>query len=406
MAELLQGIRVIDWTQWQMGTMATTMLANLGATVIHVEHRTRGDGGRGQTPMAGSSMDMGHGINAYFEVNNQGKKSITLDLAKEKGKEVIYRLVRNSDVFVHNFRQGVPERQGLDYDTLYQYNPKIIYAALSGYGPNGPDAREPAFDLVGQARSGIGTVMGDPGEPRLVLQGGIADEMGAIIGSYGVLAALLARERLGIGQKIDASHLGSTMALQGLAIRLRLLLGKEITSVETRKKTRNPLWNYYQCQDGKWLALGNNRPVLYWPFVCQALGIQDLENDPRFESAEKRVENCEELISILDEVFITKSRAEWLTILKQEGNTIYTAIQSISDLIDDPQVLANEYIVDGTHPVLGPVKLAGFPVQFSQTPVVVKCGAPELGQHTDEVLTEIGGYTEEEIAELREKEVI
>ncbi len=406
MPELLEGIRVVDWTQWQMGPMATAMLADLGATVIHVERRTFGDSGRAQVNLAGLSMDLGHGRNAYFEGNNRGKKSITLDLAKEKGKEVIYRLVKNSDVFVHNFRQGVPERLGLDYDKLCQYNPKLIYAALSGYGPRGPDAKEPALDIVGQARSGIGAVLGDPGQPRLLLQGGIADEVGAIIASHGILAALLARERLGIGQKIDVSHLGSLIALQGLAIRMRLYLGQEISGVETREKSFNPIWNYYKCKDGKWLALGHNQPDRYWPFVCKALGIKHLEMDPRFENVARREENCEELVSILDEIFMTKPRSEWLTVLRQADNVIYAPIQSPSDLINDPQVLANDYIVDCNHQVLGPVKVVGIPVQFSKTPGVVKCEAPEFGQHTEEVLMEVGGYTLEEITRLREEEVI
>ncbi len=401
----LEGIRVIDWTQWQVGAVATAMLADLGATVIHVEHRIRGDSARGVMRRAGLSLDLGHGKNAYFESNNRGKKSITVDLAKEKGKEVIYRLVKNSDAFVHNFRQGVPERLGLGYDKLRQYNPKLIYAEASGYGPKGPDAKEPAYDLAGQARSGFGFVIKEPDRPRLLLGAGISDQIGAIITAYGLLAALVTRERLGIGQKVDTSILGSMIFLQGLAIGWGLYLGQDMEP-ETREKSFNPIWNYYKCKDGKWLALAMTQSDRHWPLMCKLLNIEHLEKDPRFENADRREENCEELISILDEIFITRSRPDWMRILRQEGDAVYAPVNSTSDLINDPQVLANDYIVDCDHEVLGPVKVIGIPVQFSETPAVVKCEAPEFGQHTEEVLMEIGGYTWEEIASLREEEVI
>ena len=199
MAGPLEGIRILDWTQWQQGPVATAMLADLGAEVIHIELPVAGDGGRG-LKLVGKPEQL-QGRTAYFECNNRGKRSITLDLAKEKGQKVLYRLVKNSDVFVHNFRQGMPERLGLDYETLCQYNPKLIYAAASGFGPKGPDAKEPAFDYIGLARSGIMTMMGEADMPPLLIQLGIADQMGAIMTAYGVLAAIIARERLGVGQQ-------------------------------------------------------------------------------------------------------------------------------------------------------------------------------------------------------------
>jgi crotonobetainyl-CoA:carnitine CoA-transferase CaiB-like acyl-CoA transferase len=403
MAEPLEGIRVLDWTQWQMGTVATAMLADLGASVVHIENRVTGDGGRGL--MAGGALALPYGKSAYFECNNRGKKGMTLDLLKEKGREVVYRLVKNSDVFVHNFRQGVPERLGLDYETLCQHNPSLVYAAASGYGPKGPEATEPAFDLIGQARSGIMSMVGEPDMPPLLIQGGVADQMGAIMTAYGILAALLVRERLGIGQMVDVSHLGSMMAFQGLTIGLRLYHGQELAK-PSRKRASNPLWNYYPVKDGEWLTLGMLQSDRYWPTLCKGLGIEHLEKDPRFEIAAKRYENCEELITIMDEIFITKSASEWMKTLKEAGDIVCTPVQTISDLIDDPQVLTNDYIVDGNHEVLGPVKVIGIPIQLSKTPGAVKCEAPELGQHTEEVLIEIGGYSWEEIAELREEEII
>ena len=401
MAGPLEGIRVLDWTQWQMGTVATAMLADLGASVIHIENRATGDPGRGLNPVKWTLPD---GRNGYFECNNRGKKGIAVELVKEEGKEVIYRLVRNSDVFVHNFRQGVPERLGLDYETLCQYNPKLIYAAASGYGPKGPEAKEPAFDYMGLARSGIMYMMGEQDMPPLSIQLGVADQIGGIMTAYGVLAALVARERLGVGQKVDVSHLGSLMAFEGLAVGLQLYLGQEIPR-PTRKTAANPLWNYYPCKDG-WITLGMLQPDRQWPAVCKGLGIEHLEKDPRFADATQRAMNAGELIATMDEIFMTKSTSEWMKILKEAGDVICTPVQSIADLKSDPQVLANNYIIDCNHESLGRVKALGIPIQLSETPGVINCTAPEFGQHTEEVLIEIGGYSWEEIAKLRKEEII
>jgi len=398
----LEGIRILDWTQWQMGTVATAMMADLGANVIHIENRVNGDAGRWLNV---PDWNVSHGKNAYFEVNNRGKKSITVDLQKDKGKEVIYRLTKNSDVFVHNFRQGVPERLKVDYDTLCQYNPKIIYAAVSGYGPNGPESREPSFDYLGQARSGIMTMVGEPNMPPLLVQLGITDQMGAIMTGYGILAALLARERYGIGQKVDSSHLGSMIALQGLGIS-RWLFKQEEEQRVSRKEAANPLWNHYKCKDDRWITLSMLQSDRQWPLVCKALGIEHLKDDPKFENAQTRTVHCSELISILDEIFITKSTSEWMRILKEAGDIICTPVQTISELVNDPQVLANNYVIDANHEVLGSLKVVGIPIQLSKTPGEVKCEAPEFGQHTEEVLIEIGGYSWEEVTQLRDEGVI
>jgi len=404
MAKPLDGIRVLDWTQYQQGTVATAMLADLGAEVIHIEDRILGDPGRGVRSGAGPYV-LPEGKSAYFETFNRGKKSIAIDVAREKGKQIIYRLVKNSDVFVHNFRQGVPEKLRLDYETLRQHNPKLIYAASSGFGPKGPEAKEPAFDTLGIARSGIMTMVGEPDMPPLQIWLGIADQAGAIFTAYGVVVALLVRERLGIGQKVDASLLGSMVFLEGFNVGLGLYLGQEIAR-PSRKKALNPLFNYYPCKDNKWIMLAMPQSDRYWPTVCKALGIEHLEADPRFENMEKRQENCEQLIAIIDEIFLTKSPSEWMSILKAAGDTICTPVQSVPDLVNDPQVLANDYIIDCNHEVLGPAKVVGIPIQFSETPGAVKCEAPEFGQHTEEVLIEIGGYNWEDITRLREEGVI
>ena len=220
MAKPLDGIRVLDWTIWQQGPVATMMLGDLGAEVIKLEERVGGDPGRGVMQIAGAKTGA---RNYYFEANNRHKKSVTLDLKKPEAKEIVYKLIKKSDVFVQNYRKGVAARLGLDYATLSKYNPKLIYASATGYGPQGPDSEEPSFDYMGLARSGIMTAAGEPDMEPMNVTGGIADQMGAIMLAHGITVALLARERLGIGQEVDTSHLGSMMALQGLNLFLKAL---------------------------------------------------------------------------------------------------------------------------------------------------------------------------------------
>src|SRR5215813_8749469 len=280
MALPLEGIRILDWTIFQQGPVATMMLGDLGAEVIKLEERVGGDPGRGVLQIAGSKTG-GDKRNYYFEANNRHKKSLTLDLKKPEAREIVYKLVEKSDVFVQNFRKGVAAKLGLDYPTLSRYNPKLIYASATGYGPDGPDSGEPSFDYMGLARSGIMNAVGEPNMDPLNITGGIADQMGAIMLAYGVITALLARERYGIGQEVDSSHLGSMMALQGLNLASRLTLGKEFRR-SYRTKAPNPLWNHYKCSDGKWICLAMIQADRYWSDLCKALGIQHLEHDARF----------------------------------------------------------------------------------------------------------------------------
>jgi CoA:oxalate CoA-transferase len=402
----LEGITVLDWTQWQMGPWATAMLADLGARVIHIENKETGDGGR-YLKFPGVP-ELPEERSAYFEVNNRGKEGIALDLMKKEGRAVLYRLVEKADVFVHNFRQGVPEKLELDYETLKAYNPKLIYAAASGYGPSGPESMEPAFDMIGLARCGIMTMLGGNDTPPLTIGGAIADQMGGIMTAYGILAAIVARERLGMGQQVDVSHLGSMMTLQGLTLGMQLHHKQDLTGYfkTDREKARNALWNHYPCKDGTWIMLGMLVPDEKWPVVCKALGIAHLEKDPKFESIETRMANAAELVAVMDEIFLTKTAREWTKILKDTGDVICTPVQRTPDLENDPQVKANDYIVDVPHEVFGPSKALGLAVQLSETPGEVTCEAPALGQNTEEVLMDLGGLSWEEIEALKEKDVI
>ena len=400
----LEGIRVIDWTIYQQGPVASAMLGDLGAEVIKIEEPQRGDPGRGMAGVMGISTNLPGGKNYYFETNNRNKKGITLDLKKPRALEIVRRLVERADVFVHNFRQGVEERLGVDYQTLCRYNPRLIYAVASGYGPQGPESRRPSVDPVGLARTGFMEANTNGSVPPYP-QGGLADQMGATMLAYGVLAALMARERFGVGQKLDVSHLGSMMWLQAMALHGCLLLGRELPKFR-RERAANPMNNYYRCQDGRWLFLALMQPDRHWPNFCQALGRADLQEDPRFVTADKRRENREALIRILDEVFAQKTSQEWCQVLGNFEDFIFEVVRSLGEVPQDPQVLANEYITEFHHPTLGPVKMVNLPVKLSQTPGSLRLPAPELGQHTEEVLLEVCGYSWEDIARFREEEVI
>ena len=401
----LEGIRVLDCTIWQMGTVASALLGDLGAEVIKIEEPVGGDPGRGFKQIRGEPVELPQGRSWYFEYTNHNKKGITLNLKSEEGKQVLFRLLRKSDVFVQNFRTGVVEKLGIDYKTLSGYNPRIIYASATGFGSRGPDANEPAFDLLGQARSGIMTTSGEPDAPPVVHGAGMADQIGAIMIAYGVLAALVARERLGIGQEIEVSHLGSAITLIGLWVFASLATGHAPPQL-SRKQAHNPLWNIYECSDGRWITLAMLQPDRQWSAVCRALDLQELIDDPRFCNMERRRENRSQLIAIFDKVFATQSCAEWMRRLKQAGDVICTPVNTLEDLLHDQQAIENEYIVDFDHPALGKIKFVGLPVRFSKTPGAIRLPAPEFGQHTEEVLLNIGEYSWEEIAELREKGII
>ncbi|MFQ5667914.1 MAG: CaiB/BaiF CoA transferase family protein [Candidatus Binatia bacterium] len=399
----LEGIRVIDWTIWQQGPVCSAMLGDLGAEVIKIEERERGDPGRGMLKMSG--VDLSDRPNFYFEANNRNKKSLTLDLKKPAAREIVYQLVAKSDVFVQNYRLGVAARLGLDYATLRKHNPKLIYARATGYGPEGAESGDPSFDQLGLARSGIMLAVGDPDMPPLQIAGGIADQMGAVMLACGILTALLARERFGVGQAVDASHLGSMTFLQGLSVAARLMMGFAIPRM-SRKYASNPLWNHYRCSDGQWICLGMLQPDRYWADFCRTLGRPELAEDARFTDIRVRAANAGAAVEILDEIFATKPRDEWLRFLRAGGDFIFTIVNSVDDLPDDPQVRANDYIIDFDHPQFGTTQVVGVPVRLSETPGQVRTPAPEFGQHTEEILTDLLGYSWEQIATLKDQAVV
>ena len=400
MAGPLDGIRAVEITAFQQGPVAGMRLGDLGADVIKVEPKT-GDPARGFMQIIGVDAGL-KGRNYYFENNNRNKRSIVLDLTLSKGKEIFLTLIDSADVFLTNLSIDAPVRLGIGPDILLERNPRLIYAHASGWGRKGPDAREYSFDYTGIARSGLMMSCGQRDEPPAQILPGIGDELGGLVSAWAVTAALYAREKTGKGQLVDTSLMGSLIATLGLVMAAPAILGHEFPRA-VRAEAGNPIYNHYKCQDNKWLAIAHLQPDRYWPNVCRALGIEELEHDPGFNSIEARSSHAKELIAILDEKFASKSRDEWLSILKDRG-CIATPIQSPAEVSSDPQALANDYFIYADHPVWGKIKMVGFPWAFSNTPASWRREAPEFGQHTEEILLEMG-YSWDDVAALKEQGV-
>ena len=359
--------------------------------------------GRSLTKMSG--VDIPGLPDFYLEATNRNKKSVTVDLKTPDGRRIVYDLVAKSDVFVQNFRKGVAARLGLDYATLRPHNPRLVYATGTGYGLRGPDSEQPSFDRLGLARSGIMFSVGEPDMPPQPIYDGVADQMGGVCLAYGVLAALIARDRFGVGQEIDASLLGSMMWLQNISVSARLLLGIAVPRMP-RAYAANPLWNQYRCSDGRWIALGMMQADRYWPTFCNAIERPELATDERFASMRVRAGNAEACVRLLDEAFATRSCDVWIRDLRAAGDLICTPVNGVDDLPDDPQVRANDYIVDVEHPLVGKIAVLGSPVHFAETPARVRSTAPALGLHTDEVLADILGYPAARIGDLRQRKIV
>ncbi|MEK7847487.1 MAG: CoA transferase, partial [Chloroflexota bacterium] len=259
----LDGIRVIDWSVFQVGPYAAAMLADLGAEVIHVEEPGRGDALRGIKTLFGVPLTL-KGRHIIFEEHNRNKRGITVDLHREEGREVIYRLVKKSDVFLTNYRPAPVARMGMDYDTLKQHNPRLVYARASGFGFNGPDKDSPSLDLIAQARSGAMMASGEEGSPPTFLSLGIGDRVTSYLLAFGVVTALLARDRLGMGQRVDVSQLQAMALIQGNGLMPALTMGNSIPRHNRQKPPRNPLYNSYQCRDGRWVVMAAIQGGRYW----------------------------------------------------------------------------------------------------------------------------------------------
>jgi CoA:oxalate CoA-transferase len=391
----LQGIRVLDWTAWQAGPVASALLADMGAEVIKIEP-PEGEPGRGMLKMYGAELP----LNFYYQNQNRGKKGIVLNLATKKGKEVLYELVKKSDVFVTNFRESVTKRLKVDYNTLKKHNPKLIYCLSSGLGPKGPETDRMFADFAGQARGGLLSITQSEDDVPTFIGAGFADEVGGLLAAYGVILALFARERYGIGQRVDASLLGGQIEIGRLQLQMYFMMGI-LPPTSVMKAIRNPLYYVYQDCDGKWFVLAALQADRFWSDFCKVFCIEELEKDPKYCNQVCRGQNFDELKPRLFEITRSKPRSYWLERLDKAGIPC-APVNDYSDVEKDPQVIANEYVVEIEDAIHGKVKVPGIPVKLSKTPGKVEKLAPELGQHTEEVLMEILNYTWEDLAKLRE----
>jgi crotonobetainyl-CoA:carnitine CoA-transferase CaiB-like acyl-CoA transferase len=405
---ILHGIRIVDLSQLIAGPAAGAYLADLGAEVLKIEMPGKGDMMRGFKTLLGVQTGLPHGRQAFVEYFNRNKKSVTIDLHKEEGQQLFYKLIGKSDVFISNLLPSVLVDFKVDYPTLSKHNPKLVYVSTNVFGLKGPDADAPGFDIITQARSGLMTSAGDEGMPPISATDGVVDTLVGLLCAYGTLGALIARDRSGIGQEVQVSQLGGVIGtIIGIQLIQDLLIGARVGK-RNSKKLNNPLFNWYKCKDDKWIVLnavgdrGN-----WWHAICAAFGILEFEHDPRFETEPKRNINAQVLAEILERVMLTKSSEEWDAIIRDLGDPFpHSIAQDISDLKSDPQVLANDYIVDLDHPILGKIKFPAHPVSLSRTPATFRSIAPEVGQHTEEVLIDILGYDWDRIVELKDRNII
>lgn len=405
MKQPLEGIRVLELAMYHAGPGGSAILGDLGAEVIKIEQPELGEPLRSLKRVGRVRMELKDGISLWNEAANRNKMSITIDLNKEKGKEIAYRLVSKSDVFLTSFRRKAIERLEMDYPVLSKINPKLIYAWVSGFGPNGPDRNVGAFDYQGQARSGMMFSVGEPQMPPLPSQFGIIDQTTSIMASHEVITALLMRERFGFGQEVHVSILSTALYMHYMNVFIALVGGFEVP--RHQRSTEHPLRNYYKCADGLWLML-TVVPVSekkQWPLLCHTLGHPELEKDTRFDTNDKRLFNSEQLVALFDEAFATRPREEWLDILVKHDFSV-APVNRLSELVDDPQITENNYIVHFDHPKLGKIKIPGYPVHFSRTYAKTRSAAPELGEHTETILMELGSYSEKEIAQLKDEGII
>ena len=386
----LAGLRVVEFAHIMAGPTCGRMLADMGADVIKVEPVAGGDATRGFRP---PDLD---GESAAFMMLNRNKRGVALDLKSEEGLEVARRLVDRADVLIENHRTGTMDRLGLGYDLLKETNPGLIYCEISGFGRTGPMAHLGGFDLISQGYSGIMSVTGEgEGRPPVKCAPPLTDITAGILAAMGILAAYVQRLGTGKGQRIDTSlfEAGVTQSFWQAAV--TLATGVSPGPLGSAHPLTAP-YQAFETSDG-WITVGGSNQAT-WHRLVGVVGLPDLAEDARFLENADRMQNVNELAAVLSERFKTRPTAEWLRLL-EEGGVPAGPVASIGDMLEFPQTLARDMVVEVEHSKLGPVRTIGFPVKFSETPVSVEEGAPLLGEHTRDVLVELG-YSEEEIEGL------
>ena len=396
MTSVLENVRVVDLTQALAGPYCTMLLGDMGADVIKIETPGSGDQSRGWGP------PFIEGESAYFLSINRNKRSLTLDIKSAEGRAVLHKLIAKADVFVCNIpKESSRRRAGVDIETLQALNPRLIYCQISGYGSNGPYAERPGYDLIAQGEAGLMSVTGEPeGEPvRYPIP--IADITTGMYSTMGILAALLTREKTGQGQVLDMTLMESQSAWLTMLASSLLNGGQEPQRLGNTHPNIVP-YQVFKTQD-KYIILTVGTEKL-WHAFCDALELEPLKKDPRFATNADRNKNRGELIPVLAELFAMHPADYWLDRLKDTGIP-NGPINTIVDTLAHPQHHARHFMVELQHPLVGPVKSMGNPVNLSATPVSYRLAPPILGQHTSEVLAELG-YDEATVASFRQQGVI
>jgi crotonobetainyl-CoA:carnitine CoA-transferase CaiB-like acyl-CoA transferase len=398
----LSGIRVIDLTMWFQGPVAGQLLADFGAEVIHVERPQGGDLGRGVRSI--KALPVGD-WNQYFLVINRNKKSLALDLNKPEGRDVLYRLAREADVFLTNVTAENLRKWDVTYDRLSMINPRLIYAVGSGFGHVGEITR-PSFDLTVQALTGLMSRLGEPGQPPIYAGMGSGDAMGGLMAALGIMLALHARRHTGRGQLVDASLYGAQLFLAAPSLQAYLATGSEAHSRQQSRRCRpNPLWNVFPASD-KWIFVCAANDDEAWGRLCGAIGAGALRADPEFASSAQRKAAAAELTDALDAILSARGADEWLRRLSDAAIDA-GPVNNLAEMAEDPQAWANDYLLRAhCDEVDREVVIRGLPIRLSKTPATVRTLGPELGQHTEELLVDALGYSWDEVGRLKEKGVI
>ena len=397
----LQGVKVVSCSTAQAGTVPYMLMADLGADVIKIETPKGGDGSRRMTVLPGKGS-------TFFETNNRGVKSVTLNLKEPEGRAILHKLVAQADIFGQNFRPGAAEKNGFGWEELRKINPRLVYVSISGYGTKGPNGHLPGTDSMAQALGGVAEAYSQPGQPMRTGIASVADESTAMLAFGGALAALTHARATGVGQKIELSLLGSLVRLLGWTFTTTMWRDKNPVTGQARvtdTAERPGISASFNDRDGKPLVFQLTGPE-DWADAMTALGFHDRLKAKGFGHLGVIIDNDQkriELLALLDELFATGQRADWVA--KLRGADIVSApIQTMLEASNDPDVLANGYVTHVEHPRHGKLKVHGTPWQFSETPA--KPGiAPELGEHNKSVLGELG-YSEGEIADLAKRGIL
>lgn len=394
MRSALEGIRVIDFTQIQFGPTCTQILADFGAEVIKVERVGIGEMYR--------RLDQYHnGQPVRMMALNRNKRCIAIDTKNEAGREIVYRLVRQADVVAQNFRPGVMERMGLGYDRLKQINPGIILANGSAFGQTGPCAHLVGQDGTGVAMSGLMYRNTRPPQPPTSMPTPLADFTAGQLMAQGILLALLARERTGVGQEVDVSLLDAALSILPQEVATLTITGED--HFGGGRGAKHPVSGIFRAKDSYLVMTGSFAPNPVRD-VCAAMGLPDYSQDPRFSTPDKEQENGAELRAIVEARFLEKSRHDWLQILEAH-EIICAPVLTLEEAICHPQVIHNRMIWEMEYEPLGKFKVLAPAMKLSNTPASLRMPPPRLGEHTDDVLREVG-YCSDEIEQLRKQKVV